>query len=237
MIERAEREAHLAADRRDVDDDAALVRPEMRQNGFGGFQQTNHVHVELTPDLIHRRSLKQTIGAIAGVVQQDVDRAEPLFGRRDRRVNLVAIGDVKREGNGTIAVGRDDILDGGRVPRGHRHSVASRQGGQRDLAAESGGTPGDEPGRWVLGLCAHVSHLRESAPVGGGSVGLKLDSYNELGPLSPYTLSEVNSTYKRLRNSYVSIMAAGLSLLAFSYFYSMIDGAVHMKRIWKIYNE
>ena len=95
--------------------------------------------------------------AVTGVVDQHVDPAERVVGRRDRRRDLAGVGHVERHGQGPIAELVDEVLHRVGAPRGHHHAVAGFQCGAGDFATKAGGASGDQPAR----------HLRSSLPAGG----------------------------------------------------------------------
>ena len=110
MVERAEREGHLAADGRDVDDHPVPVGAEMRQQGLGDLQEADDVSVELAPDLVHRKRFQGAVGAVAGVVHQHVDPAEPadagIHGGGDGR----GIGHVQPRHQHVVEMGQVLVL-------------------------------------------------------------------------------------------------------------------------------
>jgi hypothetical protein len=95
MVKRAQWERHLTANRRDVDDGARLVRPHMRNDRLGHRQQAQHIGVELTTDAVHRERLQRPIGAVARIVQQHINLAEPFGARRNSLRNRCLIGYVQ----------------------------------------------------------------------------------------------------------------------------------------------
>ena len=84
--------------------------------------------------------------AVAGVVDQDVDRAEALLAGPNGLGHLAGVGDVERDGEGGVGVGVGEVLDGAGVAGGEDGVVAGVEHGPGQVAAEAGRAAGDQPG-------------------------------------------------------------------------------------------
>ena len=67
----------------------------MRQNGLGGFQQTNHIRIKLTADAVHRKCFERAICTIARIVQQHVDLAKLFDPLCDGSFNRTRVRNVE----------------------------------------------------------------------------------------------------------------------------------------------
>ena len=87
--------------------------------------------------------------AIAGVVDQHVDTAEPLLGLLHGGRDLLGFGDVERGRENPIGCGVGQVGHPCDVARGDDGVVAGADHGIGERAAESGRAAGDEPGGHV----------------------------------------------------------------------------------------
>jgi hypothetical protein len=88
--------------------------------------------------------------AVAGVVDQHIDAAEPLFCLLHSGGDLFGTGDVKRKGEHTFGRALGQVGDSRDVAGGDDGVVAFANDGFGEGTAESGRAAGDEP-------CGHVS--------------------------------------------------------------------------------
>ena len=87
--------------------------------------------------------------AVAGVVDQHVDAAEPLVGLLHGGGDLLGIGDVERDGEHPVGRGVSQVGDPRGVAGGDDGVVAGADDGFGEGAAEPGRAAGDEPGGHV----------------------------------------------------------------------------------------
>ena len=108
--------------------------------------------------------------AVAGVVDQNVDTAELLFGLTDRVSDLCGVSDVEGECEDAVCVVNGEVGDLPDVAGGDDCVVACGNDGLGQGAAESGRASGDEPGGHVIVPSAgvadrvavgHLSHRAE----------------------------------------------------------------------------
>jgi antitoxin VapB len=90
--------------------------------------------------------------AVAGIVDEDVDAAEPSFGRLDRGLDLILFVDVELKREAGLVMARDNVFDLGLVARRHDDAVAALKEDDGELPTESGRTAGDEPNGFRLGV-------------------------------------------------------------------------------------
>ena len=88
---------HLDADRGDVHDGAAASGPHAGQDGLDHRDGAEEVRLEQGADLGVVAFFDRGAITVAGVVDQDVDAAEPLLGLLHGGGDLVGMGDVKRD--------------------------------------------------------------------------------------------------------------------------------------------
>ena len=116
-----------------------------------GQHRLHHAERAEQVDLVHRLDgrfvalLDRGDIAIAGIVHEHVDRAEPRLRGRHRRTDLRGIGDVERQRKRAIGMGGDDVRHVPRLARGDDRLLADRQHMAGDGAADAGGAAGDEP--------------------------------------------------------------------------------------------
>jgi len=84
--------------------------------------------------------------SVRGVVDENIDCAESLFGGADSRRDLSRVGDVERKCECGLRVRVDQRLGRGRVPGGRSDIVTAVERRLREGAAEAGRASGDEPG-------------------------------------------------------------------------------------------
>jgi hypothetical protein len=158
--------ADEAAHRRYVDDRARLLRPHDRQDGASQRREAKHIGLEHRPNvgvvaLLDRREI-----AVAGVVDEDVDPAEPGHGRLDRGVDLILSVHVERKREAILRLAGDNVLDFGLVTRGGDNAIAALEEDDRQLPAKSGRTAGDEPDRFLVCRAFRHGGLEGSLVVG-----------------------------------------------------------------------
>jgi 2-methylisocitrate lyase-like PEP mutase family enzyme len=94
---RVRRCAHVAGHRRDVEYHAAAAVPHRVPAGQRRIDHTHHIDVEQTADLVARQHPERLVvlrQVQAGVVDHDVDTAEPFDRRLDSGVYPIGIGNV-----------------------------------------------------------------------------------------------------------------------------------------------
>ena len=91
----------------DVDDPSRLSRGHARKHRVMHVERAGEVDRDQLLPLRRLRLDERPEHVPAGVVDQDVDRAEPGLGRGDRGGDLRPVGDVAEEGFGGEACGRD----------------------------------------------------------------------------------------------------------------------------------
>jgi hypothetical protein len=102
VAEAATGEGEPAAHRAQVDDLAPPLGAHAGEHELAHPDQPEHIRVELAADLIHRHRLDRAILAVAGVVDENADRALLL---RDGLYSLShrpLVGDVEREQLGAL---------------------------------------------------------------------------------------------------------------------------------------
>jgi hypothetical protein len=114
-------------------------------HGAGDGEQPEDVGLEHGLDFFGAGFLDGAEEAASGVVDEDVDAAEPA--RRCLRDGgrLGRVGDVKRDGEEAVAVTGQRLGHPLRLPGGRYDRVASVKGLPGDLPAEAAGRSGDEP--------------------------------------------------------------------------------------------
>jgi len=128
------------------------------------FDRAEQVCLELLAHLVRRDLLEVAGEEVPGVVDQDVDAAEPVDGGLRRRVRIVQAGDVQLGDQQILgrpvqslldllgaAAGGDDLVAGRQRLAGDISAqAASSTGDENDLAHE-GFLPGAETGTWKGG--------------------------------------------------------------------------------------
>ncbi|MDQ1133964.1 hypothetical protein QE386_002559 [Pseudoxanthomonas winnipegensis] len=122
----------------------APARAHVRKDRLDHRHGAEHVDLELPAQLLQRRLFQHAFVAIAGIVDQHIDRAELGLDALDDRRDRHGVGDVQHAGDG--AARRQGFERVGRLRAAHRadHAMA---GGQRRLgerAAEAAADTGDE---------------------------------------------------------------------------------------------
>ena len=102
-----------------------------------------HIDLELAPQVVDRRFLQNALMAIAGVVDEHVDRADAGLDRGHRRRDPHGVGDVE-DHRMRVRAERFERLDVARLAHGPDDDMAVLQGRLRQRAAESGRNAGDE---------------------------------------------------------------------------------------------
>ena len=128
-----------------------------RQHGLRHVDQPEHVGLEHLPHGVVLAFLDGGKVAVAGVVDENVDAAEALERPGHRIRHLFRPGDV--QGHDQRALGMDgrDVLDLRRVARRDHGAPAAFEHQPGQLAAEPGGTAGDQPHR-----CIAIHHVGKS---------------------------------------------------------------------------
>ena len=88
---------------------AAAARTQVRQAGLRAGEGAAHVDAEHQVEALHRRRQRAGQADRAGVVDQDVDAAEALDRRRDRRRHRGFVADVAEQRQ-RLAAGAFDLL-------------------------------------------------------------------------------------------------------------------------------
>ena len=146
------RKTDEAANRRDVDDRARLLGAHDRQHGARHGGEAEEIGVEHRAHVGVVAFFDSREIAVAGVVDEDVDAAEPSFGRLDRSVDLILLVDVERKRKAVLGVARDNVVDLGLVARRHDDTVAALEENDGELPTESGRAAGDEPNGFGMGV-------------------------------------------------------------------------------------
>jgi hypothetical protein len=114
--------------------------------GLGHGYRAKDVHRELAAQIVERGFLDCALVAVAGIVDQDVDRADLAFDAVDRRLDLVVVRYVRDHAERATGDQRRECLPLILVAERANHAVPCRQGGVGDGAAETRADAGDEPG-------------------------------------------------------------------------------------------
>jgi hypothetical protein len=88
--------------------------------------------------------------AVPGVVDQNIDTAEPLLGLTDRVGDLEGVSDVKGECEDAVCVAVGEVGDLPDVAGGHDRIVTCGNDGIGQGATQSGRASGDEPGGHLI---------------------------------------------------------------------------------------
>ena len=75
-----------------------------RQHGAGDVHRAEQQRLDLVADLIGAEFLEEAGVEVAGVVDQDVDAAEPRDGGLDRGLRVLGAGDVELHGQQVVVV-------------------------------------------------------------------------------------------------------------------------------------
>ena len=143
VVPAAERRVDLAAHRADVHDGATALLAHVRQHELRQAHRAEHVDVELAARLVERHVLDGAVGAIAGVVDQDVDAAGLGDDLLDTGAHGVVVGDVHRQRPDAAA---RELLEALGAARGAVDGVAELVQLQGGDLADAGGGSGDEGG-------------------------------------------------------------------------------------------
>ena len=117
----------------------------IRQRRLCHPERTEEVRLELAADVGLAHLLDEAEVAVAGVVDDDVEPAEAIVRLLHGGEVRVAVGDVEGDRQDRVAVGLDEVVEGGGVAGGRGDVVASLECGDRPLATEPTGRSGDEP--------------------------------------------------------------------------------------------
>jgi hypothetical protein len=118
--------------------------------GTGDVHRPEQVDGELPLDLLRRELLEVTRIVGPGVVDEHVDGAEAIDGRRDRRLGVLPARDVELHDQQVVGV-PDGRCHGVRVAAGRNDVVACGQRRFGEVDAHAAAGTGDEPG--LLGSC------------------------------------------------------------------------------------
>jgi hypothetical protein len=90
----------FSADRGDVDNLAGLLRAHHRQNQLAEPRQPEHIDLELPPPFVERHVFQRAVGAVAGIVDQDVDASRLVLDRVHRGDDRNIVRQVELEQSG-----------------------------------------------------------------------------------------------------------------------------------------
>ncbi|AUX41706.1 uncharacterized protein SOCE26_031280 [Sorangium cellulosum] len=139
----------VAAHRREVQDQAGALLPELRKHGARHREEAEHVRLEDAPHLVALGLLDRADDAVAGVVHQHIDPAEPSDGSLDRGGDGRLVRHVERKGEESLRP-PEAVRDAPRIARGGDHPIAGGERRVRDLRADSARCSRDEPNTLVL---------------------------------------------------------------------------------------
>jgi hypothetical protein len=128
----------------------------------GDVHRAEEARGKLALDLLGRQLLEVARVEVGGVVDQHVDAAEAVNGRRDRRLGVVRAGDVELDDQEVVGLA-DRLGDGVGIAAGCDDRMAGGQRGLGEVDAHVTPGAGDEP-RLRLSHGHHAS--AESAEVG-----------------------------------------------------------------------
>ena len=156
------------ADRGEVDDRAGAPRAHAGQHRLDRADGAEDVGVEELADGVVLALLDGGAVAVAGVVDQHVDAAEPLLGGRTAAVTWAS--SVTSSGRASAVSGWASARSDRRgVAGGDDDVVAAREDGLGEGAAEAGRAAGDEPGGH--GSPASLGEVKPTICRAGGDVG------------------------------------------------------------------
>ena len=107
--------------------------------------RAEQIDLELTPHRGIGEGLEQTQFGIAGIVDQHVDRTEPLGGLDGDRVRGFGVGDIELEGVQAIVFAPAGITDRIGGPRRCHYRFARIERRARDLASKPPACARDQP--------------------------------------------------------------------------------------------
>ncbi len=150
--------------RRQLDDVARALLAQVRQRGLDHPHRAEQVGFELVAQFPLGQLLDRADLGVAGVVHDDVEPAEVLFGLLHGREDGGPVGHVQFQREDGVAVGVGQFLEGGGAPGGGGDLVTARQGGLDEVAAEAAVRAGDEPDflHGVLLVFRVTTHGRDS---------------------------------------------------------------------------
>lgn len=133
------------AHRGNVDDEPAASLAKPRQKCLGNGDGAEDVHLELPPHLFDRRLLEHAFMAVAGIVDQHVDRPMLVFRVADDIIDPVELGDVA-EGRPQARQGFGERCQRRLRAHGADHPVTGLKSRSSDGEPEAGIRSGDEEG-------------------------------------------------------------------------------------------
>ena len=136
----------LSTDRGDVDDGPAAAGAHARQDRLDHRDRPEEVRFKQGANIGVVTFFDGSAVTVSGVVDQDVDTAEPLLGLLYGRDDLVGPGDVKRDGEHPLGCGLGQIGNTADVACGDDRVVAGADDSVGERAAQPGGAAGDKPG-------------------------------------------------------------------------------------------
>src|SRR6266496_157753 len=145
MVGTEGRERDDAAHGRDLDDVARALLAEDREDRLRDMENAEEVRLELVAQLLLGDLLDRSEEPVARVVDDDVDPPERLVRGLHRSEHLVAVGDVELDREDGVAVLLDQVTQSVCVAGGRCDLIATLEGGEGELAAETARRTGDEP--------------------------------------------------------------------------------------------
>jgi hypothetical protein len=132
-----------------------------REHGAGDVHRPEQVGFELRPEVFGGDLLEEPGVEVPGVVDEDVDAAEPVERRPHASIRVRRIGDVELDGE-EIVVPADCGGDLARIAPGGDDVVTGGERGASDVDAHTAAGAGDEPHLLVSRGCVHVVVLSSS---------------------------------------------------------------------------
>ena len=150
MVPTAQWRGQLPAHGGDVDDGARALGAHVRGDQLGEATQAEDVDLELTAGLVDRDVLDGPVGAVAGVVDQDVDAAGLLQDAVHAGGHRGVVGHVHGQRADTVGgQGLEAVGAAGRTV----DDVAQRLEFASSVLADAGGGAGDECGAGRTVVC------------------------------------------------------------------------------------
>lgn len=182
VVPAAERGGEAPAHGGDVDDGAAAALAHARGDEAGEGGEAEDVDVELAAGLLERHVLDGAVGAVAGVVDEDVDAAGLGQDRLDGGADGVLIGEVEgeraqtvlREGGEAVGAPGGAVQDG--VPAGEALVALLR-----DVAASAAQDRVAEEAARGLGVASEAGESERAASAGSSSSAADSSSGAEPG--------------------------------------------------------
>ncbi|MOA23852.1 hypothetical protein D3C78_1445000 [compost metagenome] len=116
----------------------------IRHEGLGHRHRAKHVDVELATHLLQRRFFENAFMAVAGIVDQDIDRAVSGFYLRHRAIDSIELGDIQDHAMGTLRGERFEGLQRRLTAHGADDTVARCKCFLRQGVAQATAHAGDE---------------------------------------------------------------------------------------------